>query len=242
MIVMLLVFVFIFSVVVCLYNVLQLGKISFLSIGILLFIILIVVLVGVLVINMFGFIVEGLVQGSVEIVCLNVIQSNYVGKVVDFSVLQLIFFFVLKNLFVDLIGVNLIFIISIVIFLVFFGVVVFKLLKEDVEKGQCVLIVIDILQGWVMKLVCLVMQLIFYGVLVLMIKVVVGLNLQDIIKFGGFVVVLYIVLGIMFVVYGLLLVINGVSLLKYFCKVWLVIIFVFISCFSVVFILLNVEV
>lgn len=145
MIVMLLVFVFILSVVVCLYNVFQLGKISFLIIGMFLFIMLIVVLVGVLVINLFGLMVEGLVQGGVEIVRLNVIESNYVGKVFDLSVLQLVLFFILKNLFVDFIGVNLMLIISVVIFVVFFGVVVLKLLKDDVLKGECVLVVIDIL-------------------------------------------------------------------------------------------------
>lgn len=36
-------------------------------------------------------------------------------------------------------------IISVVIFVVFFGVVVLKLLKDDVLKGECVLVVIDIL-------------------------------------------------------------------------------------------------
>lgn len=145
MIVMLLVFVFILSVVVCLYNVFQLGKISFLIIGMFLFIMLIAVLVGVLVINLFGLMVEGLVQGGVEIVCLNVIESNYVGKVFDLSVLQLVLFFILKNLFVDFIGVNLMLIISVVIFVVFFGVAVLKLLKDDALKGECVLVVIDIL-------------------------------------------------------------------------------------------------
>lgn len=57
----------------------------------------------------------------------------------------MVLFFILKNLFVDLIGVNLMSIISVVIFVVFFGVVVLKLLKDDVSKGECVLIVIDIL-------------------------------------------------------------------------------------------------
>ncbi len=58
------------------------------------------------------------------------------------------------------------------------------------EKGQRVLTAIDTLQGWVMKLVRLVMQLTPYGVLALMTKVVAGSNLQDIIKLGGFVVAL----------------------------------------------------
>ncbi len=146
-----------------------------------------------------------------------------------------------KNPFADLTGANPTSIISIVIFSAFLGVAALKLLKEDVEKGQRVLTAIDTLQGWVMKLVRLVMQLTPYGVLALMTKVVAGSNLQDIIKLGGFVVASYIALGIMFVVHGLLLAINGVSPLKYFRKVWPVITFAFTSRSSAASIPLNVE-
>lgn len=211
MIVMPLVFASILSAVARLHNASQLGKISFLSIGTLLFTTLIAALVGVLVTNMFGLTAEGLVQGSAETARLNAIQSNYVGKVADLSVPQLILSFVPKNPFADLTGANPTSIISIVIFSAFLGVAALKLLKEDVEKGQRVLTAIDTLQGWVMKLVRLVMQLTPYGVLALMTKVVAGSNLQDIIKLGGFVVASYIALGIMFVVHGLLLAINGVN-------------------------------
>lgn len=172
---------------------------------------------------------------------LNAIQSNYVGKVADLSVPQLILSFVPKNPFADLTGANPTSIISIVIFSAFLGVAALKLLKEDVEKGQRVLTAIDTLQGWVMKLVRLVMQLTPYGVLALMTKVVAGSNLQDIIKLGGFVVASYIALGIMFIVHGLLLAINGVSPLKYFRKVWPVITFAFTSRSSAASIPLNVE-
>ena len=231
MIVMPLVFASILSAVARLHNASQLGKISF----------LIAALVGVLVTNMFGLTAEGLVQGSAETARLNAIQSNYVGKVADLSVPQLILSFVPKNPFADLTGANPTSIISIVIFSAFLGVAALKLLKEDVEKGQRVLTAIDTLQGWVMKLVRLVMQLTPYGVLALMTKVVAGSNLQDIIKLGGFVVASYIALGIMFVVHGLLLAINGVSPLKYFRKVWPVITFAFTSRSSAASIPLNVE-
>ncbi len=40
--------------------------------------------------NMFGLTAEGLVRGSAETARLNAIQSNYVGKVADLSVPQLI--------------------------------------------------------------------------------------------------------------------------------------------------------
>lgn len=57
-----------------------------------------------------------------------------------------------------------------VIFAAFLGVAALKLLKDDAPKGERVLVAIDTLQSWVMKLVRLVMQLTPYGVLALMTK------------------------------------------------------------------------
>lgn len=93
MIVMPLVFASILSAVARLHNASQLGKISFLTIGTLLFTTLIAALVGVLVTNLFGLTAEGLVQGGAETARLNAIESNYVGKVSDLSVPQLVLSF-----------------------------------------------------------------------------------------------------------------------------------------------------
>ena len=233
MIVMPLVFASILSAVARLHNASQLGKISFLTIGTLLFTTLIAALVGVLVTNLFGLTAEGLVQGGAETARLNAIETNYVGKVADLSVPQLVLSFIPKNPFADLTGANPTSIISVVIFAAFLGVAALKLLKDDAPKGERVLVAIDTLQSWVMKLVRLVMQLTPYGVLALMTKVVAGSNLHDIIKLGSFVVASYLGLGIMFVVHGILLGINGVSPLKYFRKVWPVLTFAFTSRSSV---------
>ncbi|EDV0026938.1 L-cystine transporter [Salmonella enterica subsp. enterica serovar Newport] len=214
MIVMPLVFASILSAVARLHNASQLGKISFLTIGTLLFTTLIAALVGVLVTNLFGLTAEGLVQGGAETARLNAIETSYVGKVADLSV---------------------------VIFAAFLGVAALKLLKDDAPKGERVLVAIDTLQSWVMKLVRLVMQLTPYGVLALMTKVVAGSNLQDIIKLGSFVVASYLGLAIMFVVHGILLGVNGISPLKYFRKVWPVLTFAFTSRSSAASIPLNVE-
>ncbi|HDX2567855.1 TPA: cystine/sulfocysteine:cation symporter, partial [Escherichia coli] len=197
--------------------------------------------VGVLVTNLFGLTAEGLVQGGAETARLNAIESNYVGKVSDLSVPQLVLSFIPKNPFADLTGANPTSIISVVIFAAFLGVAALKLLKDDAPKGERVLTAIDTLQSWVMKLVRLVMQLTPYGVLALMTKVVAGSNLQDIIKLGSFVVASYLGLLIMFAVHGLLLGINGVSPLKYFRKVWPVLTFAFTSRSSAASIPLNVE-
>ncbi|WP_323159271.1 cation:dicarboxylate symporter family transporter, partial [Pseudomonas marginalis] len=125
------------------------------------------------------------------------IQANYVSKVSDLSLPQLILSFVPKNPFADLTGANPTSIISVVIFAAFLGVAALQLLKDDKTRGEKALAAIDVVQAWVMKLVRLVMRLTPYGVMALMIKVVASSNLADIIKLGSFVVASYIALGLM---------------------------------------------
>ncbi|MXP48963.1 L-cystine transporter [Pantoea sp. Eser] len=241
MVVMPLVFVSILSAVARLHNASSLGKISVLTIGVLLFTTAISALVGVFVTGLFGLSAEGLVQGVQETARLSAIQSNYVGKVSDLSVPQLVLSFIPKNPFADLTGANPTSIISVVIFAAFLGVAALQLLKDDEIKGQRVLVAIDTLQSWVMKLVRLVMKLTPYGVLALMTKVVAGSNLQDIIKLGSFVVASYLGLAIMFGVHALLLSVNSINPMRFFRKVWPVITFAFTSRSSAASIPLSVE-
>ncbi|ADU68950.1 L-cystine transporter [Pantoea sp. At-9b] len=241
MIVMPLVFASILSAVARLHNASSLGKISVLTIGVLLFTTAISALVGVMVTGLFGLTADGLVQGAQETARLNAIQSNYIGKVADLTVPQLLLSFIPKNPFADLTGANPTSIISVVIFAAFLGVAALQLLKDDKAKGERVLVAIDTLQSWVMKLVRLIMKLTPYGVLALMTKVVAGSNLQDIIKLGGFVVASYLGLAIMFGVHALLLSFNGINPMRFFRKVWPVITFAFTSRSSAASIPLNVE-
>ncbi|MGC0882029.1 L-cystine transporter [Pantoea agglomerans] len=241
MVVMPLVFVSILSAVARLHNASSLGKISVLTIGVLLFTTAISALVGVFVTGLFGLSAEGLVQGVQETARLSAIQSNYVGKVADLTVPQLVLSFIPKNPFADLTGASPTSIISVVIFAAFLGVAALQLLKDDEVKGQRVLVAIDTLQSWVMKLVRLVMKLTPYGVLALMTKVVAGSNLQDIIKLGSFVVASYLGLAIIFGVHALLLSVNGINPMRFFRKVWPVITFAFTSRSSAASIPLSVE-
>ena len=241
MVVMPLVFVSILSAVARLHNASSLGKISVLTIGVLLFTTAISALVGVFVTGLFGLSAEGLVQGVQETARLSAIQSNYVGKVADLTVPQLVLSFIPKNPFADLTGASPTSIISVVIFAAFLGVAALQLLKDDEVKGQRVLVAIDTLQSWVMKLVRLVMKLTPYGVLALMTKVVAGSNLQDIIKLGSFVVVSYLGLGLMFVVHGLLVSAAGINPLRFFRKIWPVLTFAFTSRSSAASIPLSIE-
>lgn len=241
MIVMPLIFASILSAVARLHNASSLGKISFLTIGTLLFTTLIAALIGVALTNLFGLTAEGLVAGTQEMARMQALQSNYVDKVAEINVPQLILSFIPQNPVADLARAKPTSIISVVIFAAFLGVAALQLLKDDAEKGNRALAAIDVLQAWVMRLVRLVMKLTPYGVLALMTKVVAGSNLQDIIKLGSFVVVSYIGMALMFGVHGLLLALAGVHPLRFFRKVWPVLTFAFTSRSSAATIPLSIE-
>lgn len=242
MIIMPLVFVSILNAVARLHNASSLGKISFLTIGVLLLTTAIAAIVGIFVTWLFNLNAHGLIQGSQETARLDVLQHHYISQVADLSVPQLLLSFIPQNPFADLTGARPTSIISIVIFAAFLGVAALQLLRDDHEKGQRVLQSIDTLQVWVMKLVRLVMKLTPYGVMALMTKMVAGSNLHDIIKLGSFVLASYTGLATMFVVHALLLSVNGVNPLLFFRKVWPVITFAFSSRSSAATIPLNVEV
>ncbi|ACS85830.1 L-cystine transporter [Musicola paradisiaca] len=241
MIIMPLVFVSILNSVARLHSASSLGKISLLTLGILLFTTAIAALVGVFVTHLFGLTASGLVQGVQETARLSAIQNSYVGKVADLSVPQLLLSFIPKNPFADLTGANPTSIISVVIFAAFLGVAALHLLKDDAEKGQQVLGAIDTLQSWVMKLVRLVMRLTPYGVMALMTKMVASSNLQDILKLGGFVVASYLGLAMMFGVHALLLALNGMNPARFYRKIWPVLTFAFTSRSSAATIPLSIE-
>ncbi|ETT03880.1 L-cystine transporter [Providencia alcalifaciens] len=241
MVIMPLVFASILSAVARLHKASSLGKISFLTIGTLLFTTAIAALIGILIANLFGLTAEGLVQGQSETARLAAIETNYIGKVSDLTVPQLILSFIPKNPFADLTGASPTSIISVVIFAAFLGVAALQLFKDDKERGEKALAAIDVMQAWAMKLVRLVMRLTPYGVMALMIKVVASSNLADIINLGTFVIASYVALAIMFVIHGVLIATTGLNPIKFFKKAGPVLTFAFTSRSSAASIPLNIE-
>lgn len=241
MVIMPLVFASILSAVAKLHNASSLGKISALTIGVLLLTTAIASLIAVFVTGLFHLSSTGLIQDAQETARLNAIQTTYASKVADLSVPQLILSFLPKNPFYDLTGVSPTAIISVVIFAAILGIAAIQLVKDAPDKGKPVLAGIDILQAWVMKLVRLIMRLTPYGVLALMTKVVATSNLHQIVKLGSFVVASYLGLLLMFVVHALLLGFSGINPLRYFKKVWPVLTFAFTSRSSAACIPLSIE-
>ncbi|CDG87880.1 L-cystine transporter [Xenorhabdus bovienii] len=241
MVIMPLVFASILSAVARLHKASALGKISFLTIGTLLFTTAISALIGIIIANVFGLTAAGLIQGTQETARLSAIETNYIGKVADLGVPQLILSFIPKNPFADLTGASPTSIIGVVIFAAFLGIAALQMLKDDHERGERALIAIDTLQAWAMKLVRLVMRLTPYGVMALMTKVVASSNIHDIAQLGNFVVASYIALGLMFVVHGGLLALTGINPIKFFKKAGAALTFAFTSRSSAASIPLNVE-
>lgn len=241
MIIIPLVFASILNAVARLHQTSSLGKISFLTIGILLFATAIAALIGIIITYWFGLTAEGLVQTSSETIQLGIIENNYIHKVSDFTIPQLILSFISKNPFADLAGANPTSIISVVIFSTFLVIAALQLAKTNPEKGEKILSAIDIFQSWIMKLVRLVIRLTPYGVMAVMIKVVANSNLQDIIKLGSFVIASYLELSLMFIVHAILLSFSGINPIKFFKKVVPLLIFAFTSRSSAGSIALNVE-
>ncbi|MBE8597397.1 L-cystine transporter [Xenorhabdus sp. BG5] len=241
MVIMPLVFASILSAVTRLHKASSLGKISFFTIGTLLFTTAISALIGIIIANFFGLSASGLIQGTQETARLLAIESNYIGKVADMSVPQIILSFIPKNPFADLTGARPTSIISVVIFAAFLGIAALQMIKDNQERGKLALVAIDTMQAWAMKLVRLVMSLTPYGVMALMTKVVASSNINDITQLGSFVVASYIALGLMFVVHGGLLAFTGINPLKFFKKAGPVLTFAFTSRSSAASIPLNVE-
>lgn len=241
MVVMPLVLVSILSAVIKLHNASSLGKISIYSIGTLLGTTAIAALVGVAVTILFGLSATGLVQGVPESARLDKINEEYIGKVTDMSVPDLFLSFIPSNPFAELTGAHPTSIISVVIFAVFLGIAGIQLIKDSTEKGQRIIIAIETIQAWVMKLVRLIMSLTPYGVFALMTKVVASSNFSDIINLAGFLVASYLGIAIMFVVHALVLRCSGVNPFIFFKKVMPVLTFAFTSRSSAASIPLSIE-
>ncbi|MBU3847719.1 MAG: cation:dicarboxylase symporter family transporter, partial [Candidatus Acinetobacter avistercoris] len=116
-----------------------------------------------------------------------------------------------------------------------------NLIKDDAEKGKSVVVAIETLQAWVMKLVRLVMALTPYGVFALITKVVASSNTADIMNLGGFLVASYLGITIMFGVHASVLILTGVSPIRFFKKVLPVLTFAFTSRSSAASIPLSIE-
>lgn len=242
MIVMPLVFVSVLTAVTKLQEAGGLGKINILTIGYLLLNTAIAALIGIVIANVFNLSALNLFEGPRELNRLNAIQSNYLGKLTDLSVPNLILSFLPNNPFADLTGNQPTSIISVSIFAILLGIAFLNLRKKDENKGEIISNGINAIQLWVLSLVRIVISLTPYGIFSLMIGVTATSSIKDIIELGRFVIASYTAIILMFVVHLFFLRLTGVGPIQYLKKAWSALAFAFISRSSAASIPYNIEV
>jgi len=240
MIIMPLILISMISAVVKLEKSSSLGKISGLTIGVLLFTTLISALIGIFVAYGFDLSIEGLIQGSREAARLTLIESR-AGQVSDISIPKLLVSFIPTNPFADLTGARSTSMIAVVIFGILIGIAALKVCSENEKLAKPIHTAVDTAQALIMRLVKMIMALTPYGILALMTKVVSTSDAADILKLLSFIVASYVAIFLMFVVHGFLVSLVGVSPKNYFKKIWPVLTFAFTSRSSAATIPLNVE-
>ncbi|MGC7843183.1 L-cystine transporter [Vibrio anguillarum] len=217
----------------------SLGKISGLTISILLLTTAVSALIGIFVTQAFGLTADGLVEGSRETARIAVLESR-AATVSDLTIPQMLLSFIPTNPFADLTGARSTSIIAVVIFGVLTGIAARKVMSEKAELETPIRTFVEAIQSIVMRLVKMVMALTPYGIAALMAKVVATSSAGDILSLLGFIVASYVAIALMFVVHGILVSFVGVSPKEYFQKIWPVLTFAFTSRSSAT-IPLNVE-
>lgn len=240
MVIMPLVLVSMISAVVRLDKNGSLGKISTLTIGILLFTTAIAAVIGIFMAHMFGLTAAGLTEGARETARLASITSR-ASTVADLTIPQMLVSFIPTNPFADLTGARATSIIAVVLFGVLSGIAARKVMIEKEELEAPIRTFVESLQAVVMRLVKMVMAITPYGIAALMTKVIATSSVNDILKLLGFIVASYLAIFLMFLVHGLLVSLVGVSPKTYFKRIWPVLTFAFSSRSSAATIPLNVE-
>lgn len=240
MVIMPLVLVSMIAAVVKLENSGSLGKISALTIGILLFTTMIAALIGIAVTQIFGLSAAGLSEGVRETARISVLETR-LGSVADLTIPQMLVSFIPTNPFADLTGARSTSIIAVVIFGILVGIAARRVMIEKKELESPIRTFIEVAQSIVMRLVKMIIALTPYGIAALMTKVVATSSLGDILSLLGFIIASYIAIFLMFIVHGLLVSLVGVSPTQYFKRIWPVLTFAFTSRSSAATIPLNVE-
>ncbi|WP_455482231.1 L-cystine transporter [Bartonella sp. B35(2025)] len=238
MVVIPLVFISIVSAVAHLHSVYAVGKISVMTISILLFTTSLSALIGVLVVNWFGLTASGLVHGGEDV---SAILGDRFSQLEDMSIPKIILSFIPQNPFAELSGVKRTSVIGVVIFSVFLGAAVTLLKKDDPDKGDQALSFIEVMQAWIMRLVRLVIALTPYGIFALMTKIGATSKVEDILKLLIFVIASYVGILLIFCIHSILLSLSGINPFRFFKKVLPVLTFAFSSRSSAASIPLNIE-
>lgn len=217
MIVMPLVFISIVGAFTKLKLTKNIGKISFLVIGLLLGTTAISAAVGIG--TALGFGLDGieLTAGDAEN-ARNVELQDRVVAVENMTIPKQILELFPSNPFLDLTGARATSTIAVVIFAAFVGIAYLGVKRKDPEHAEFFAKIIDTIYAITMRVVTLILRLTPYGILAIITKVAATSDYDAIVKLGKFVVASYVALIIVFIVHLLLLSFAKLSPLHYVKK------------------------
>jgi L-cystine uptake protein TcyP (sodium:dicarboxylate symporter family) len=182
----------------------NIGKISFLVIGILLGTTAISAAIGIG--SALGFGLDGieLTAGDAENARNDELQERVV-TVENMTIPQQILELIPSNPFLDLTGARATSTIAVVVFAAFVGIAYLGVKRKDPEHAEFFAKIIDTLYAVIMRVVTLILRLTPYGILAIITKVAATSDYDAIVKLGKFVVASYVALILVFIVHLLLL-------------------------------------
>ncbi|NGN96818.1 L-cystine transporter [Grimontia sp. S25] len=240
MIIIPLVMVSIISAILKLNGGTSVGKISAMSIGVLVITTMIAALVGIAWSLLFGLSADGLTAGAAEVARGQSLEVN-LGRVESLSFANMILEFIPANPFLDMTGSRKTSTIAVVIFSIFIGLAATGISTKKPEIYASFEHFIKVAQAIVMRIVTMVLRLTPYGVLALMTKVISGSNYADIVNLANFVFASYGALITMFVIHLLIISLVGLNPIRHLKKIIPVLTFAFTSRSSAATIPLNVR-
>jgi uncharacterized protein len=228
MIIMPLIMVSIIQAILKLRDASSLGKISALTIGLLMATTAIAACIGILMAKVFGLSAAGLSSTAAEIA-----RGQYLeGKLAaaqEISLPSMILSFIPANPFLDLTGARKTSTIAVVLFSVFIGVSATGIAGKKPEVFESFSNFVHVAHVIVMRMVTLVLRLTPFGVFALMTRMVASSSLQHILNLISFVLASYSALILMFCVHLLLIAATGLNPGRYVKKIFPVLAFAFTS-------------
>jgi L-cystine uptake protein TcyP (sodium:dicarboxylate symporter family) len=206
----------------------SLGKISTLTIGILLITTIVAASIGILMAKLFGLTAVGLTSTAAEVARGEYMQGN-LAAAKELSLPTLLLSFIPTNPFLDMTGARKTSTIAVVIFAIFIGVSATGIAGKKPEVFTSFSSFVHVAHVIVMRMVTLVLRLTPYGVFALMAKVVSSSSWQDILGLLNFVVASYAALALMFCVHLAMVAAAGLKPWRYVKKIFPVLVFAFTS-------------
>ncbi len=228
MIIMPLIMVSIIAAVLKLTNGTALGKISALTIGILMLTTTVAAGIGILMAKLYGLTAVGLTASAAEVARGQYLTGS-LSAAQAISLPSMILSFIPANPFLDMTGARKTSTIAVVLFSLFIGIAATGIAQKKPDIFASFSRFIEVAHAIVMRMVTLVLRLTPYGVFALMAQVVAASSMDSIVKLLTFVLASYSALILMFCVHLLLVTAVGMNAMRYVQKIFPVLAFAFTS-------------